>query len=179
MLVTAWIINPDTGVEMQVNVLLDTGSSLTLVAQPTADYLELKGEAVTLKLNGVTDARSTIESRVEEFELESMDCKRCCGLIKDARVIPVISNDIRGRYWRPIFKKHGIEGHPPAPTGRVDVLVGWKDPLLLLQLDHRIVSDQFILIKTALGWSACGLAHRRVDKHGTHSTSNPRGSRVA
>ena len=166
MMVTAWIVNPDTGADMQVNVLLDTGSTVTLIALPTADQIQLKGEEISLNLSGVTDVTSKIKSRMVEFDVETMDRKTCCGAIKRAKVIPVISNDVSNHDWTPVFAKHGLEGYPPANTGRIDVLIGWSNPLFLLQVDRKIITDQFVLIKSILGWSACGLASRRVAKNG-------------
>ena len=177
MMVTAWIVNPETGADMQVNVLIDTGSTVTLIALPTADQIQLEGEAVPLNLSGVADVVSAIDSQMVKFDIEDMNRKRCCGAIKRAKVVPIISNDVSEHDWSPVFAKHGLEGHPPAATGRIDVLMGWSDPLFLIQLDHRIITNEFVLIKSVLGWSACGLASRRMGKNGEiHFTYEPVGN---
>ena len=162
MLVTAYVRNPVSGVTMKVDVIIDTGSSVTLLSQNAAEFLGLKGNPFPLKISGIGDHKSLVESRFVTFDLESMD-KMFNDVISDAQVVPVITNDIRPRDWRNLLERYGLTGHPPADNGRIDLLIGWDNPLLLLQQDYKIVTQQFLFIKTFLGWSGCGQVRRKGD----------------
>ena len=98
MTLTARIRNRVTGKDFLVNVLIDSGSSVTLVSRDAVEFLQLQGEAFSLKLTGITDKDSFIESRYVDFGLESFDGYDC-GPIRKAYMIPVITNDVKVFDW--------------------------------------------------------------------------------
>ena len=165
MTVTARIHNRVTGKDFLVNVLIDSGSSVTLVSRDAVELLQLQGEAFSLKLTGITDKDSFIDSRYVDFGLESVDGYDC-GPIRKAYMIPVITNDVKVFDWRPLLERQGLTGFPPAETGRIDLLIGCDKPTLLIHHEFRILSDTFVLVRTALGWSAFGSVERRIDQNG-------------
>ena len=132
MLVTAYVRNPVSGATMKVDIINDTGSSVTLLSQNAAEFLGLKGNPFSLKISGIGDHKSLVESQFVNFDLESMD-KTYNDVISDAQVVPVITNDIKPRDWRNLLERYGLEGHPPADNGRINLLIGWDNPLLLIR----------------------------------------------
>ena len=165
MTVTGRIHNRDTGLDLTVNILIDSGSSVTLITQEAVEFLKLTGENFSLKLTGITDKDSFLDSRYVDFGLTSLDGYDC-GPVRRAYMIPVITNDVRVYDWRKLLAKEGLEGHPPADREGIDLLIGCDKPRLLLHHQFRILSDTFVLVKTALGWSAFGSVERRMDRHG-------------
>ena len=161
MIVTARISNPKNGFETTVNVILDSGSNISLMTENTAQQLNLEGTEAPFKLSGIGDVETNnTNSRYVDITVSSMDGTFSENL-KGIQVIPVITNDVKAYDWRSFLSKYGIEGYPPTENGQIDLLIGWDHPYLLLHREFRGVNDQLLLIKTSLGWSGCGIVSRR------------------
>ena len=169
MLVTANVINPVSGETLRVDVILDSGSSVTLLSQIAAELLSLQGEPFSLKISGIGDHKSLVKSRFVDFDLESIDNK-FSSVVKHAQVVPVITNDVKPRDWRNLLERYGLKGHPPVSNGRIDLLIGWDNPLLLMHHEYRIVNEQFLFVRTSLGWSGCGYERHHVNSRAKHAT---------
>ena len=160
MLVTARLNNPESGVDLLVNVAIDTGSDTTLMTDHAADALGLIGEEKPFKLSGVADVESSIKSRHVEATITSLDGTYSKEL-KGIQVIPTITNDVKACDWRHVLSKYDLEGYPPAREGEIDLLIGWNNSGLLLQEKNIKISSEFCLVKSPLGWSGCGTVNRK------------------
>ena len=70
---SARLINSDLGKDLIVNVILDTGSDITLMTAQAAEALELEGDEVPFQLSGVTDQVNQITSQLVDVDIQSMD----------------------------------------------------------------------------------------------------------
>ena len=162
MILPVTLFSSDGEVDLVVNALLDTGSSTTLVSRRVADFLSLDGEPIPLRLSGVGNETSYIDSKLVDIPIQSQD-KKIRGTLRKVQVIPKITGNIGVKDWTLLLRKYGITSYPPAKSKVVDLLIGWDFPLLLIHREHIIVSRKLIFLRTLLGWSVCGLARRISD----------------
>ena len=160
MVVTAILRNPCTGEEVRVNVLIDTGSSITLMTKGMADRLHLEGRSTPLKLTGVGNSLSSYNSLNVDVNVVSLDSGKEL-VMQDVQVIPKITGTVGVKDWRPFLHKYGVEGHAPAESQSIDILIGWKpNPYLLVHKECIAVNQRVLILRTVLGWSVCGFATR-------------------
>ena len=164
MVVTAKLRNPHTGEEIRVNMLIDSGSSITLITQRLADQLHLEGRPSPLKLTGVGNSLSSYDSSNVDVNAVSLDSGKAFAL-PDVQVIPKITGTVGVRDWRPFLHKYGVEGHAPAESKSIDILLGWKpNPYLLVHKECIAVNQRVLILRSAFGWSVCGFAVRITRK---------------
>ena len=160
MTLSAILLNPYSGEEIIVNVLLDSGSSITLLTESLADKLNLKGWSSPLQLSGVGNSSTKYESKNVDVGIKSLDT-RDKYILNDVQVIPKITGNLAIKDWRPFLSKYGIEGHAPSPSKTIDILIGWKpNPYLLVHKECIAVDERVLILRTILGWSVCGVARR-------------------
>ena len=159
MTLSARLRNMQTDAEIEVNVFLDTCSNVTLLTQDAADRLNLTGIDAKVSLTGIGDKKSKIDSSFVDAKLISMDGTSTTEL-KGIQVIPVITNDVTALDWTSQLKKHNIKGYPPVNDGRIDLLIGMDHAELNLHRQFIQRDYEPLFIKTALGWSGCGVLTR-------------------
>ena len=159
MTLSARLRNMQTDAEIEVNVFLDTCSNVTLLTQDAADRLNLTGVEAKVSLTGIGDKKSKIDSSFVDAKLISMDGTSTTEL-KGIQVIPVITNDVTALDWTSQLKKHNIKGYPPVNDGRIDLLIGMDHAELNLHRQFIQRDYEPLFIKTALGWSGCGVLTR-------------------
>ena len=159
MTLSARLVNMQTNAEIEVNVFLDTCSNVTLLTQDAADRLNLTGVEAKVSLTGIGDKKSKIDSSFVDAKLISMDGTSTTEL-KGIQVIPVITNDVTALDWTSQLKKHNIKGYPPVNDGRIDLLIGMDHAELNLHRQFIQRDYEPLFIKTALGWSGCGVLTR-------------------
>lgn len=157
---SARLINSNLGKDLVVNVILDTGSDITLMTAKAAEVLELEGDEAPFQLSGVTDQVNQITSQLVDVDIQSMD-NTFIGKLERVRVIPVITKDVKAFDWRPVLERYGLKGHAPAGEGHIDLLIGCDNLDYLLQKGYVRINSQCVLIKTLLGWSGLGTFARR------------------
>ena len=159
MTLSARLRNMQTDAEIEVNVFLDTCSNVTLLTQDAANRLNLTGVDAKVSLTGIGDKKSKIDSSFVDAKLISMD-GTSTTVLKGIQVIPVITNDVTALDWSSQLKKYNIQGYPPVNDGRIDLLIGMDHAELNLHRQFIQRDYEPLFIKTALGWSGCGVLTR-------------------
>jgi hypothetical protein len=153
--ITALLENSETGQEEVVNVILDTGSNITLLSERIAEKLKLSGKEINLDLSGVGDKRTLCKSKVVNVKVTSMNHTFCMELEK-VQVVRSITKDYCAYDWTEYLKRFGLSGYPPTGSGQIDLLVGLDFPSLLIHRDYKEAKGKPVAIKTHLGWSCSG-----------------------
>ena len=143
--------------EIKVNVLLDTGSNVTLITEDVAQKLQLEGQECELNLDGIAANTTSYLSAEVAFEVTDLDRSFNKNIV-GAQVVPIISDKVHAHDWSKNVSDSDLKIYPPIGKGLIDVLIGLDNSDLLIHRDNREYGDgKIIAIKTLLGWSCIGI----------------------
>ena len=146
-----------------VTVLLDPGSTCTLITKRLANRLELEGNTVPLILQTVHGKKKS-ETKMVKFDIESLDGK-CTHTVKHACVI----SDIPARTPRAPAEHQkwthlsDIQLNDIPPGTQADIIIGQDNSDLLVPLEVRSGNpgeNRPYAVRTRLGWVLNGIFGR-------------------
>ena len=145
---------------VKTNVLLDSGSDVTLIYKDLASKLNLSGDSKVLnKCNSISEV-SKVECKPVEFQTLSV-CNSFQNLDINAFVVDTINvqpnsfkiSSLKNNY--PYLKDINF---PILNSSNVDLLIGINNADLLLQRDLiKGETNEPLAIKTCLGWMLMGV----------------------
>lgn len=107
-----------------MTVLIDPGSNSTLFREGAIRALKLDGDRQTLRINGVADSMTTLQSEYLELQI-----KTALGEVVTLKgsTLPSVNRPVPFFNWETLRKKwqHLEDLHELRPAGgRIDVLIG-------------------------------------------------------
>ena len=154
MTVTALLTNGK--LEKWINIILDTGSNVTLVTEETVKALELVGKPCKLDLSGISDNKTKCASQLIDLNVKQGKYKRL--LIKEAQVVPLITNDNLARDWSEMMQAHKLTPYTPPLNAKINMLLGLDNFLLMVHKQIRFLGPEEdentpIAVETEFGWT--------------------------
>ena len=163
------------GNELGVNVVLDSGSNVTLITERAAKKLGLKGVTSELNLRGIGNSSTKKKSALVSFTLTNADRSQEYHF-ENVQVVPEICDDLKAADWTEEFEKEFGEPLPYLPPfreGEVDILIGLDYQIQLFndQNETRVrggrkfktsmwKSGVLLALKFPLGWTCTGRLDR-------------------
>ncbi|XP_063955361.1 uncharacterized protein LOC135154088 [Lytechinus pictus] len=126
--VTAEIVSPSKQERIEGNVLLDSGSQLSIVRQEVADRLRMKGKKVSVTITKIGCDEEQVQTEIYRFPVQTIGSNQRHYVT--AIGLPHISNDISEVPLKGECKKmHLSPQEVHRKSGTVDLLIG---------LDHKV-----------------------------------------
>ena len=155
--ITLILENPDTGKRMEVNAMMDTGNTKTMVSKEAADILELDRRELKTRIRGLHSvewcdiASSSVLIKAKDSNYEKEIKIRIYPQLLEGIEVPDWS-DLKNRY--PHLKNLKI--HPPAGK-RIHILLGQDQAgVMRAPSDLHVHDDLPIGRQTPLGWTVFG-----------------------
>ncbi len=152
-------INPQSGAQVQLNCMLDTGATGAFLSRRAATELGLTGRTCTTKITGFNGATTHQHVMIAHIKLTAPGSPVF-------HITVQVTEDPAASYqpfnWLPV-KSHfphlaDLPLLPPVPDKPVDLMLGQDTPHLIraLEPDRFVSSAAPVARRTALGWAVGG-----------------------
>ncbi|XP_035712907.1 uncharacterized protein LOC110856404 [Folsomia candida] len=142
-------------------MMLDCGSTLTVIESTIAEAIGLRGESRQIKVGGFQTDPTILNTKVVSFRIKSKDSSFVHNLqnVKTVDKLKLREQSVRKSLLKKWPHLQGID-LDTYDCKRPGILVGMDNPTLFLQKDYRVGkgsnSNSPIAIRTPLGWALMG-----------------------
>ncbi|XP_063970046.1 uncharacterized protein LOC129255891 [Lytechinus pictus] len=151
--VTAEIVSPSKQERIEGNVLLDSGSQLSIVRQEVADRLRLKGKKVSVTITKIGCDEEQVQTEIYRFPVQAIGSNQRHYVT--AIGLPHISNDISEVPLKEECKKmHLSPQEVHRKSGAIDLLIGLDH--VQMHAGQTRQGIKCIARKSPIGWVVFG-----------------------
>jgi hypothetical protein len=148
--------NPITSETVLGNVLLDTGSDLTMVTKLLARKLNLTGKPFQLTLRSIGDTKKLVQSEKVSLSIDSLE-KQFSKQFKNVLSVQEICSAVKAKDWSKYLSKLGLELHKPIGDRNIVMFIGTDQPDMHIQHQNVSKSEKHpFAIKYNIGWTCLG-----------------------